>query len=241
MAKIILPTLIFRQISDPYKEIKRIKNYGADGVEIRRERLSYEHLLDLLNELEKEISAEGLDTVIYSVPSNLYMDGGEINNQWQKFAAEATAIKADAMKMSLGEFSIDYSKEMLKGALKMLPCNLLIENSQQIMNGRMIDNFLKFFHWAEDLPITMTFDVGNWAAINEDAHSAYELLKKHVTYIHLKEIYKGKNNIVSIPMKYKNSWIEIARSHKMAAIEFPLEDADKEAPIWIKLLKGENI
>lgn len=241
MTKIILPTLIFQQILSPWEELHQIKNYGADGVEIRRERLKGEPSQEFLNEFSEKIEEVGLNTVIYSVPSDLYSVDGKINSELEKFAAEATAIKADALKLSLGNFSVDASKKMLEKTIKGFSCSLLLENSQQILPGGTMQCFVKFFQWAENLPVAMTFDVGNWVTTNEDVNEAYRLLNKYIAYVHIKNVREENGKFISVPVNFENSWLRIVRYHKLAAIEFPLQNADREAPIWIKHLKEGSV
>ena len=73
MTTAILPTLIFPDIGNLELETEQITNLGADGIEIRRERLVPEETY--FRRVKKKLQECRLTPVIYSIPSDLWENG----------------------------------------------------------------------------------------------------------------------------------------------------------------------
>lgn len=235
MTKIILPTLIFNEPLSIEQQVTRIKEYGADGIEVRRERLK-----ELSSELEifkRSIKASDLDPVIYSVPIELWLDAGSLNPMAITAMKEAELLQATHIKFSLGKFHANHANadrfaDWIETALPK-GMKLLIENDQSPYGGGL-QSIRSFFQWMERAPVGMTFDVGNWTVNGENWREAYHSLHQWIEYLHLKLVKKSKEGWESIPVA--NEHLEIPFP-SYTAIEFPLANADIEAPEWIKKLK----
>lgn len=174
------------------------------------------------------------------MPFDLYDADSKINSQWQVFADEAAAVKADALKLSLGNFLPDLLREDLAEALDKLPCKLILENNQEIpVSGSMLQNFTEFFLWSKGLQVAMTFDTGNWHVVGEDCAAAYEKLRDYIYYMHIKSVCKKGHGFTSVAPRRDDIWLKKAGNHELAAIEFPFDNPDTEAPFWLKKL-GEK-
>lgn len=236
MTKVILPTLIFNEHLSIEQQVTRIKEYGADGIEVRRERL-----LDLSTELgifKQSIEASGLDPVIYSVPIELWLDSDSLNPLAITAIKEAELLKATHIKFSLGKFHandtnadkfIDWLETALPRGMK-----LLIENDQSTYGGSL-QLIRSFFQWIKGASVSLTFDVGNWSVNGEDWREAYDSLHQWIEYLHLKSVRKAEEGWESLPLL--NEYLEIPFP-TYTAIEFPLADPNREAPEWVNKLKG---
>lgn len=239
MVKVILPTLIFSTPIAVEKEINEIKSYGADGIEIRRERLIPTQ--ELLQTMKTYIDKVDLSPVIYSVPEDLWMADGRLNDKFATFCREAAWVSASYIKFSLGNFSLEKacSESVLKQNLQKIPGKLLVENNQT-KEGGSLAGFVRFFKWNKTLPVSMTFDTGNWMTVKEDAEMAYEILREHIEYMHIKDtIWRGKYE--SIPVKIDSPWFIRAAQHQMAAVEFPFSAPADEGPKWVQCIKGSGM
>ena len=86
MTTAILPTLIFPDIGNLELETEQITNLGADGIEIRRERLVPEETY--FRRVKKKLQECRLTPVIYSIPSDLW-ENGNLNQCLPTYAEEA--------------------------------------------------------------------------------------------------------------------------------------------------------
>jgi len=137
-----------------------IQQAGADGVEIRRELLDDTALTDL-PALGRAVAQHQLHAS-YSVPDTLFCDGGEINPSLIHYVEEARQLNAQRLKVALGDFTGALPRETLQALLADLPFQLTVENDQT-EQGRLAPCVAFFTAVREaDLPISMTFDMGNW-------------------------------------------------------------------------------
>ncbi len=238
MTKVILPTLIFNKPISIEKQVTKIKEYGADGIEVRRECLT--DVSTELGVLKRSIEASGLDPVIYSVPIELWQDSCSLNPIAETTIKEATVLNATHIKFSLGKFDANKADTDIfeKWLNTNLPRNMkmLIENDQSTYGGTLLP-ILSFFHWKKGMSVSMTFDVGNWTVNNEDWLNAYHSLKQWIEYLHLKSVTKSKEGWESISPS--NEHLRIAFP-AFTAIEFPLANPNSEAPKWMNKLRKEG-
>jgi sugar phosphate isomerase/epimerase len=238
MTKVILPTLIFNDPLSIDQQVKRIKEYGADGIEVRRERLK-----DITTELEvfkHSIEASGLDTVIYSVPTELWQDSESLNPEAVTLMKEAELLQATHIKFSLGQFNAnqanaDTFKSWLDGNLPK-GMQMLIENDQSTYGGTL-QPIRSFFQWAKGTSVSMTFDVGNWTVNDEDWQGAYQSLNPWIEYLHLKLVQKVKVGWESIPVSTEYLNIPFP---SYTAIEFPISNPNSEGPQWVEKLRKQE-
>ncbi|HGY5781745.1 TPA: sugar phosphate isomerase/epimerase family protein, partial [Serratia marcescens] len=151
-----------------------IAGAGADGVEIRRELFAAGEL-DSLPALAQEIERQQL------FPEALFTPQHTLNPNLPALLAEAQALNARRLKLSLGHFRPGFDFTELKVALEQHPVKLVVENDQTPDCG-ILSMLNAFFHAAEDshLPVSMTFDMANWLWVGQDAFAAAERLARHV-------------------------------------------------------------
>ncbi|WP_080847565.1 sugar phosphate isomerase/epimerase family protein [Cytobacillus gottheilii] len=238
MTKVILPTLIFNNHHSIEEQVDMIKEFGADGIEIRRERLK-----DVLQELslfKQEIKLADFDAVVYSVPVELWQDPISLNPDAVNALKQAEFLNATHIKFSLGKF--DAKQADVKGFKEWLASNLpssitmLVENDQTPYGGTL-DPILSFFQWQTETSVRMTFDVGNWTVQNADWSAAHQELSTWIEYLHLKTAAKTNEGWVNKPVDLEHLKLPFP---SYTAIEFPLDNPQVEAPQWIEIIRKED-
>ena len=209
-----------------------IADARADGVEIRRELFSDQEL-DTLPTLAEKIKQQGLFAV-YSVPFALFIPGGKLNPDAEKYFEEARVLGARTIKFSLGEFEPGEDLTPLKVLLASQPVALVVENDQTSECG-ILSRINAFMFAAESLrlPLSMTFDMANWLWVGQDPATAADRLARHVGYVHVKAAEKraGKWHAVALDAS-DGSWEPLLKSLPQdvpRGIEFPLEGDDLTA------------
>ncbi|WP_312122427.1 sugar phosphate isomerase/epimerase family protein [Pantoea vagans] len=219
-----------------------IQQAGADGVEIRRELLDDAALADL-PALAGAIAEHQLHAS-YSVPDTLFCDGGEINPRITHYVEEARQLNAQRLKVALGDFSGLLPRETLQALLADLPFQLTVENDQT-KHGGLAPSVAFFTAVREaDLPISMTFDMGNWCWTGEDADQAAEQLAAQVGYVHVKAAIPHQDSFRAIALdEADDHWRTLLQQLPARAprgIEFPLEGNDLTAVTrhYVSLLRN---
>ena len=213
-----------------------IQQAGADGVEIRRELLDDAALAGAIAEHQLHAS--------YSVPDTLFCDGGEINPRITHYVEEARQLNAQRLKVALGDFSGLLPRETLQALLADLPFQLTVENDQT-KHGGLAPSVAFFTAVREaDLPISMTFDMGNWCWTGEDADQAAEQLAAQVGYVHVKAAVPHQDSFRAIALdEADDHWRTLLQQLPARAprgIEFPLEGNDLTAVTrhYVSLLRN---
>lgn len=237
MTRLILPTLIFPDQAGLKADIERIAALGADGIEIRRERLEPEEAL--FQQAGRLLREKNLSPIIYSVPADFWQ-AGRMNPDFELYTSEAESLGADFIKFGLGNPPEQMDAKSLVAILQKLPCRLLVENSQLALHGGTAKAFARFFLQLPQGLAAMTFDTGNWQTVGESADEAYAMLRKYITYVHIKGVRKKTAGWDSIPVKADDVWFSRCRGHALAAVEFPLQDPAKEGKFWLSQLRGEK-
>jgi sugar phosphate isomerase/epimerase len=250
-SRIIVPTSVFGQPKvdadclDAYAAL--IAASGGQGMEIRRELFPPgEPPLDPCRRTLEQYRLHG----VYSAPIELWLPSGELNEAGLAIALrEARAIQADMVKMPLGHY--DRFRSDVSALSRVLErdrrageaITLTVENDQTDYGGRL-EPLQAFFGAVAQaaLPVSMTFDIGNWSYCGENARTAAERLRDHVVYIHCKHVeqHGARMQTLPIPREPGAGWRELLRllpSDALRAIEFPLPDASL-LPEYIALLKG---
>ncbi|WP_257348794.1 sugar phosphate isomerase/epimerase family protein [Pseudalkalibacillus decolorationis] len=221
-----------------------IAQSGAKGAEIRKELFADERFS--LKTLREEIEELNLFS-IYSAPVELYDQLGNINEEAIKLiVSEAVKLGATIVKFSLGHYdpqssSTDHLKELLT-TLQIEKHQLVvtIENDQTEHGGNLkrIQHFFKET-MKREVPVKMTFDVGNWMYTGEDVWLATKALSEYVVYLHFKHVEHHDNKLVtlSLPEQDSSGWRKLIQSFPndiLRAIEFPLQD--QEVSRYVSLL-----
>lgn len=205
-----------------------IQQAGADGVEIRRELLDDAALADL-PALAQAVAQHQLQAS-YSVPDTLFCDGGEINPRITHYVEEARQLNAQRLKVALGHFTGALHRETLQAHLAALPCELTVENDQT-EQGKLAPSVAFFTAIREaGLPITMTFDMGNWCWTGENAFQAAQQLAAQVGYLHVKAAVPHQESFRAIALDEADAgWRDLLQQLPGSVprgIEFPLEGDD---------------
>ncbi len=202
---------------------------GATQIEWREELLTDENPLQLADDSQ----SHGLES-IYSSPMELWLAGqSRPNPELLTTLERAKTFGAKWLKVSLGYFTDNNDLPALSRILAQSPVQLLVENDQTLHGGR-IEPFQRFFGEVEQhqLPIKMTFDIGNWHWQDQSAASAARLLGRHVGYVHCKAVTRradGKLVAIAPTAADVHQWEQLLRhmAHGvMRAAEYPLQGDD---------------
>ncbi|WP_180697910.1 sugar phosphate isomerase/epimerase family protein [Pseudomonas crudilactis] len=202
---------------------------GANRIEWREELLTREDPA----QLAMATQAQGLQS-IYSSPTELWLAGQAQPNPELITALQQTeAFGSKWLKVSLGYFTDNNDLQALAERLQHSPVQLLVENDQTLHGGR-IEPFQRFFAAVEqhNLPIKMTFDIGNWQWQDQSATSAARLLGRHVGYVHCKAVARRPDGkLVAVPPAVSDLhlWEQLLRHMAqgvMRAAEYPLQGED---------------
>jgi sugar phosphate isomerase/epimerase len=213
--------------------IESIAHAGAFGVEIRRELLSVQD--PQLEHIRNEIDKYGLFTV-YSAPIECWKEDSSLNEVGlTEVFQEGRVLGANWIKVSLGYYNKDVSdvQELNTFLNQHQDFQLLVENDQTLHGGN-VNQLAAFFESAsnQDVPVKMTFDAGNWYYTDQDVEYALSKLAPHVMYLHLKQVEKQDNHLITVPLEKEghHSWKNVLRSfpkHILKALEFPIEPKEK--------------
>lgn len=202
---------------------------GADRIEWREELLTRE----VPAQLSAATQAQGLQS-IYSSPTELWLAGqAQPNPELITALQQAEAFGSKWLKVSLGYFTDTNDLQALAERLKHSPVQLLVENDQTLHGGR-IEPFQRFFAAVEqhNLPIKMTFDIGNWQWQDQSALTAARLLGRHVDYLHCKAVARrADGKLVAMPPGATDLhlWEQLLKHMTPGisrAVEFPLQGDD---------------
>lgn len=228
--------------------VEPIARAGAYGVEIRRELLPLENLE--LGHIKSEVDQFGLFTV-YSAPIECWNKDYQLNQeQLSEIFQEGDMVGARWIKVSLGHFLKAKSNvsQLAVFLREHQGIHLLVENDQTPYGGR-IENLQAFFESAQeaDVPVKMTFDVGNWYYSGQDVVEALQRLEPYILYLHLKQVEVRHDTMVTVPLEREgnHSWKKVLRelpTDIVKALEFPIvpKEETKEFIDMLEELEKEN-
>ena len=204
---------------------------GADGVEVRGELLR-----DAASELPAigRVARERSLALVYSSPEGLWQADGALDTAALERALHAARqLGAPRLKMSIGGFGRDSAGGVstLAQALRSAGIELVIENDQTVAAGTLAP-LQSFFASAaaHDLPLGMTFDMGNWHWTGECPLEAARACSAHVVYVHWKGVQRQPQRWVAVPRADSAApWRTILRAMPRGlpwAIEYPLQGDD---------------
>lgn len=217
---------------------------GADGVEIRRELFNDEEL-QALPTLAQSIELLGL-FACYSAPAALLMPDGTLNPDLPRYLAEASTLNALWLKVSLGHFRDKQPLEALRELLLESGMTLVVENDQTDCGQLAPMQRFKAACRVMELPVTLTFDTGNWLWVGESPEEAAHHLAPAVSYIHVKAAVPHHQHFRAIPPDNDDArWMDLLNQLPADAprgIEFPLEGPDLAAVTrhYVNLLREET-
>ncbi|HHX3676234.1 TPA: sugar phosphate isomerase/epimerase family protein [Klebsiella oxytoca] len=220
-----------------------IAGSGADGVEIRRELFTPDEL-SRLAELAADIERRGL-LVCYSAPEALFAADGPLNPRLSDFLLEAQTLNALWLKLSLGHFSHHDDLEALREILQESGMALVVENDQTDCGQLAPMQRFKAACRVNQLPITLTFDMGNWLWVGDSPEEAARHLAPAVSYIHVKAAEPHHSQFRAVPPDEASArWLALLNNLPADAprgIEFPLTGHDLTAVTrrYVKLLRED--
>lgn len=220
-----------------------IAEAGADGVEIRRELLT-DVELKTLSTMASAIEIFGL-LACYSAPEPLFLEDGSLNPRLPELLEEAQALQALWLKVSLGHFSHTKQFDVLRQWLDNSGMELVVENDQTDC-GRLqpMQRFNEACQ-AQNLPISLTFDMGNWLWVGDSPKEAAQNLASTVGYIHVKAAVAYHDSYRAVPPDEADPrWLALLKTlpnDVPRGIEFPLEGQDLVAVTrrYVELLREE--
>lgn len=172
--------------------VEHIKSTRANGIEIREELFQTIPGLAELEALGLTCREAGLE-VHYSSPQPIWHQDGSLNTEIKSVVTRANSIGARLVKMSLGNPMVGLfdpeAMANLKRWLHLLEgIQFTVENDQTPEGGRMapLRHFLEACAECE-VPIQMTFDIGNWSWTGEDVVLAAHTFVPYVAYVHVKD------------------------------------------------------
>ena len=204
---------------------------GADGVEVRGE---------LLRDAASELPAIGRAArerslaLVFSSPEGLWQADGALDTAALDRALQAARhLGAPRLKMSIGGFGRESSGSFtaLAHAVRASGIELVIENDQTVAAGTLAP-LQSFFAQAaaNELPLGMTFDMGNWHWTGECPLEAARSCAAHVVYVHCKGVQRQPHRWVAVPLADSAApWRTILRTMPRGlpwAIEYPLQGDD---------------
>ena len=220
-----------------------IAGSGADGVEIRRELFTPDEL-SRLAELAADIERRGL-LVCYSAPEALFAADGSLNPRLSDFLQEAQTLNALWLKLSLGHFSHHDDLEALREILQESGMALVVENDQTDCGQLAPMQRFKAACRVHQLPITLTFDMGNWLWVGDSPEEAARHLAPAVSYIHVKAAEPHHEKFRAVPPdQAAERWLALLDNLPADAprgIEFPLTGHDLTAVTrrYVNLLRED--
>ncbi|MCU6668422.1 sugar phosphate isomerase/epimerase [Enterobacteriaceae bacterium H4N4] len=220
-----------------------IAGAGADGVEIRRELFTGDEL-DALPTLAQSIELLGL-LACYSAPDALFTEDGKLNPLLPRYLAEAATLNALWLKVSLGHFSDKQQLDALRALLDESGMTLVVENDQTRCGQLAPMQRFKAACRVMNLPVTLTFDMGNWLWVGESPEEAARHLAPAVSYIHVKAAVPHLQQYRAVPPDNDDRrWQDLLDQLPADAprgIEFPLEGPDLTAVTrhYVNLLREE--
>ena len=220
-----------------------IAGSGADGVEIRRELFSADEL-NRLAELAADIERRGL-LVCYSAPEALFAADGALNPHLSDLLQEAQTLNALWLKLSLGHFTHHHGLETLRDILRESGMALVVENDQTDCGQLAPMPRFKAACRVNQLPITLTFDMGNWLWVGDSPEEAARHLAPAVSYIHVKAAEPHHSHFRAVPPdEASGRWLALLDNLPADAprgIEFPLTGHDLTAVTrrYVNLLRED--
>lgn len=199
-----------------------IISLGFKKIEVRRE--YFQDINKETKEIGRLAKDKNLD-ILYSIPDVIFFQGGNFNKSISNYLKEAEEMNASFIKLTIG----DYKNESQLKELEFInnkDINFTVENDQTNLSGK-IHNILKFLEdvKSKKINISYTFDLGNFAYVNENEEEAAKKLNQFVSYIHLKNVKKQYGNLLATSLeKGAINWkkvLDILPKDVPIAIEYP--------------------
>lgn len=210
--------------------IPLLADAGVTRIELREELFTGREDFPALGEA---IRTQGLEC-LYSAPVELWLeDQHQPNPELEPTLQRATLCGAAWLKVSLGHLTDDSDVAALADRLARYDVHLLVENDQTPQGGR-IEPFSRFFARIDALqmPIGMTFDIGNWMWQAQSASAAAQQLGRYVEYVHCKAVARNAaGKLIAVPPRQADLhvWEQLLKHMPVGlprAVEYPLQGDD---------------
>lgn len=164
-----------------------LSQLGIKKIEIRKDYIQDLHELKELKEAAEHYGFE----LLYSIPEELYTGQMMKEADLISYAKEASELGAKHLKFGAGYFE-EVSTEDAQILNKIMEeygiVHFTIENGQESYSTAEKLNQLCTQLNEKGAKVSVTFDTGNFMYVHEDPIKNAVLLKKQVTYVHLKDI-----------------------------------------------------
>lgn len=188
---IVVNMLVFDELVKEGKKqldfFEGLSQLGIKKVEIRRDYIKEESEFKALNEAAQLYGFE----LLYSVPELLYTGQMMEETTLISYAKEANELGAKHLKFGAGYFE-EVSTEDARILNKVMQeygiDHFTIENGQESYSTAEQLNQLCTRLTEKGATVSVTFDTGNFIFVHEDPVKNALILKKNVTYVHLKDI-----------------------------------------------------
>ncbi|HAS1201756.1 TPA: sugar phosphate isomerase/epimerase, partial [Enterobacter cloacae] len=170
---------------------------------------------------------------------------GALNPDLPRYLSEASTLNALWLKVSLGHFSGTRPLTALRALLNESGMALVVENDQTDCGQLALMQRFQAACREMALPVTLTFDMGNWLWVGDSPEEAAARLAPAVSYIHVKAAVPHKAQFRAVaPDRADVRWLALLSQLPADAprgIEFPLEGADLTAVTrhYVNLLREE--
>lgn len=227
--QIVVNTIVFAEQAAAGERqesfLAAIHSLGLSIVEIRRE--MFVDFSREMSSLVQTAAAYQMD-LFYSVPEPLFRDGCFDQILVEKYLVEATALQVKLVKFNVGDFVGASEAEWvkLKETVSGRNFTVTVENDQTPQNGSM-EPLARFMENCRRraIPISFTYDVGNWAWNGEDPVENVGRFAEQVQYIHLKDACgTGENAVARALDEGELAWREVLAKLPKApfwGIEYP--------------------
>lgn len=178
-------------------------------------------------------------------PQALFTDNGELNPDLPTLLAEAQTLNALWLKLSLGHFLHNQQLDELRDILSDSGMALVVENDQTDCGQLAPMQRFKAACRVHQLPITLTFDMGNWLWVGDSPEEAARHLAPAVSYIHVKAAEPHHEKFRAVPPdQAAERWLALLDNLPADAprgIEFPLTGHDLTAVTrrYVNLLRED--
>ena len=161
------------------------------------------------------------DTLL-SIPDNLFTSEG-LSPKIEFYLQEATQLGAQRIKLNIGDINgiSQTSPQELQDLLTTYPIAINIENDQSLANGlfKVVAEEIKQIEEI-GLPISYTFDAGNYGVLKEDAAAAFAALKEATSIFHVKNIdEKGQATLLNEGIMDWQAYLELDVPY---VLEYPM-------------------
>ncbi len=229
--QIVVNTIAFaNQIQGGLRQFEFFEDLVQIGIEYVEVR--HEYFCDQADWIETRKEAERLGvTLLYSVPRRLFRNGQLDIQMVKDTLAKAHELAAVGVKWTRGDFErwSESDMRMMRHFTESYPGFLTVENDQTSRDGSL-DAQLAFLRSCEEnsIPLFFTFDVGNWAWVEEDPVWNATQLRHFVQYIHVKDVLFTDGVPTAVPVGTGELPLqEVFRQlpkEKFVALEYPCGD-----------------